>query len=182
MKTTCILHYAFRARNPEKLGQFYAQLFDGQVFLHPVMTPLGIIIVKLGESKACFSGLLEFWPWDIEWDGTRAAFRRVEPRPAAISYGHLALKLSMTQEEVIRELKAREIPYRIEPRAPGFSIPTIEDPEGNMIELFPNVDDMPLPPQALCPPDRAPGAIAILKDQFAKRYPTPPRDGYPLIG
>ena len=89
MKTNGILHYAFRARDPERLGHFYAGLFDGQFLLHPVMTGLGIVIVKIGESKACFNGLLEFWPWDVEWNGATATFRKIESRPPPTSYGHL---------------------------------------------------------------------------------------------
>jgi hypothetical protein len=181
MNTTCILHYAFRAREPKKLARFYAELFDGQYLLHPVMTGLGIMIVKLGESKACFNGLLEFWPWDVEWRGATATFLKVDARPSPVSYGHLALKLRMTQDEIVAELTKRGIPYRIEPRAPGFSIPTIDDPEGNMIELFPNVDDMPLPPEALCPPDRADAAIAMLQRQFRERHRSLPPGGYPLL-
>ena len=64
---------------------------------------------------------------------------------------------------------------------PDFLIPTIDDPEGNMIELFPNVDDMPLPPEALCPPERAIDAIKALKQEFARRHPATPPGGYPLL-
>ena len=30
----------------------------------------------------------------------------------------------------------------MEPRATGYLIPVVDDPEGNMIELFPNIDNM----------------------------------------
>ena len=100
MKTSEILHYAFRARNPEKLAHFYAELFEGQFLLHPVMTGLGIIIVKLNHPEALFDGLLELWPWDVVWDSEAAVFRKVQPRPAPTSYGHLAVKVAKTTAKI----------------------------------------------------------------------------------
>ena len=44
MRTSDLLHYAFRAREPERLGHWYADLFEASFFLHPVMTGLGIIL------------------------------------------------------------------------------------------------------------------------------------------
>ena len=41
MKTSELLHFAFRARDPLALGKWYAELFEGQFFLHPVMSPWG---------------------------------------------------------------------------------------------------------------------------------------------
>ena len=38
-------------------------------------------------------------------------------------------------------------------------IPVVEDPEGNMVELFPNIDNMPLPGKALCPPEHIDAAL-----------------------
>src|SRR5215470_3508851 len=64
-----LLHIAVRARDPDRLGRFYADLFDGDFFVHPVMTGLGIVIVKISHPDAIFRGLLEFWPWDVVWDG-----------------------------------------------------------------------------------------------------------------
>ncbi|MBI1900653.1 MAG: hypothetical protein HYS13_06025, partial [Planctomycetia bacterium] len=90
MRTSDILHYAFRAQDPRKLGHFYARLFEGQFFLHPTMTGLGIIMVKLNHPESVFRGLLEFWPWDVVWDGRAAVFRKAPPRPTETSYGHLA--------------------------------------------------------------------------------------------
>lgn len=181
MKVAHLLHYAFRARDPERLGQFYAELFEGRFLLQPVMTGLGIILVKLGHPEALFRGLLEFWPWDVIWDSEAAVFRRVEPQPAAISYGHLAVKTELSQPEVLAELERRGIRYRIEPRGPNLMIPTIDDPEGNMIELFPAIEHMEVPPEALCPPAQAAAAIAQLRRQFAARAADQPAGaGYPL--
>jgi hypothetical protein len=72
VQTSELLHYAFRARDTEGLGHFYADVFEGRFFLHPVMTGLGIILVKLNHPEALFHGLLEFWPWDVVWDGAAA--------------------------------------------------------------------------------------------------------------
>ena len=94
MKTTELLHFAFRAREPLALGKWYAALFEGQFFIHPVMSAMGIVIVKINHPEAIFDGLLEFWPWDLEWDGHDAVFRRVQPRPSPTSYGHAAVKVA----------------------------------------------------------------------------------------
>ena len=182
MKAECILHYAFRARDPQAMGKFYAELFDGKFFLHPVMTGLGIVIVKI-SAGGCFVGLLEFWPWDVEWFGEAGEFRRVKAQPpAGISYGHLALKIPQDPSQVTAELDRKGVKWHMEPRAPGFSIPCITDPEGNMIELFCNIDDMPLPPEALCPPEHAAGAIKAIREQFAEKTKNHPAGrGYPLL-
>ena len=94
MRTSELLHFAFRARDPLALGRWYAELFDGQFFVHPIMSALGIVIVKLNHPEAVFDGLLEFWPWDLQWDGEAAVFRKIEPRPSPTSYGHAALKVA----------------------------------------------------------------------------------------
>lgn len=181
MKVAHLLHYAFRARDPERLGQFYAELFEGQYFLQPVMAGLGIILIKLGHPEAVFRGLLEFWPWDVVWDSQAAVFRRIEPCPSPTSYGHLAVKTLLQHDEVLAELDRRKIAYRIEPRGPALFIPTIDDPEGNMIELFPAIEHMEVPPEALCPADKGPAAIAHLKRRFAERAAShPTSDGYSL--
>ena len=57
MRTSDILHYAFRARDPLKLAHFYARLFEGPFFLHPTMTGLGSIMVKLNHPETDFRGL-----------------------------------------------------------------------------------------------------------------------------
>jgi hypothetical protein len=181
MKVAHLLHYAFRARDPDRLGHFYAELFEGQFFLHPVMTGLGIILIKLGHPEALFRGLLEFWPWDIAWDPQAAVFRRIDPSPSNTSYGHLAVKTQLGQDDVLAELDRRGIAYRIEPRGPALMIPTIDDPEGNMIEIFPAIEHMDVPPEALCPPDRATAVIAALRGRFANRAATHPAEmGYSL--
>jgi hypothetical protein len=68
-----------------------------------------------------------------------------------MSYGHVAMKVAANSETIVAELKQRGIPHRLEPRATGFLIPVVDDPEGNMVELFPNIDHLELPPGALCP-------------------------------
>lgn len=182
MKTSELLHFAFRAREPLTLGKWYAELFEGQFFLHPVMSALGIVIVKINHPEAVFDGLLEFWPWDLEWDGHVAAFRRIEPRPSPTSYGHAAVKVAASSTAICDELKRRGIPYRIEPRATGFLIPVVDDPEGNMVELFPNIDHMPVPDKALCSPAHIDAALAQVKMTFAELTKNlDPADGYPLL-
>src|SRR4029079_3318584 len=166
MKTSELLHFAFRARNPLALGRWYAELFEGQFFVHPVMSALGIMIVKITHPEAVFDGLLEFWPWDLVWDGSACVFRKVEPQPSATSYGHMAVKVTADGLTISSELERRGIAYRMEPRATGFLIPVVDDPEGNMIELFPNVDNIPLPGKALCPPEHIDAALAEVRSAF----------------
>ena len=182
MQTSELLHFAFRASDPLALGRWYADLFDGQFFVHPVMSPLGIVIVKLNHPEAVFDGLIEFWPWDVEWDGAAAVFRKIEPRPSPTSYGHVALKVAMNADAICRELDDRGIPYRREPRTTGFLIPVIDDPEGNMVELFPNVDTIPLPAKALCPAEYLDNVLAEVEGAFARRMSeVKPTDGVPLL-
>jgi hypothetical protein len=182
MRTSELLHFAFRARDPLALGSWYAELFDGHFILHPIMCGLGIVLVKLNHPEAVFHGALEFWPWDLVWDGQTAAFRRVEPQPSPISYGHMALMVPQTTATIVEELERRGIAYQMEPRSLGFSIPVISDPEGNMVELFPNMAHIELPPGAICPPAEAPAAIAAIKAQLepliAGRKPS---EGIPLL-
>jgi len=182
MKTSELLHYACRARDPLALGRWYAELFEGQFFVHPVMSALGIVIVKINHPEAVFDGLLEFWPWDVVWDGDAAVFRKVAPQPSPTSYGHAAVKVAADAETIGAELDRRGIPYRMEPRATGFLIPVVDDPEGNMVELFPNVDNMPLPGKALCPPEHIDTALAEVKAGFAElAKDLNPADGVPLL-
>ena len=182
MKTSEILHFAFRARDPLALGRWYAELFEGQFFLHPVMAALGIVIVKINHPEAVFDGLLEFWPWDLEWDGRAAVFRKIEPQPTPTSYGHAAVKVMADTPAICAELERRGVAYRLEPRAATFLIPVIDDPEGNMIELFPNIDHMPIPPQALCPPEHIDVALAQMRAGFAELSKNlDPAAGVPLL-
>ena len=182
MKTSDLLHFAFRARDPLALGRWYAELFEGQFFLHPVMSALGIVIVKINHPEAVFDGLLEFWPWGLEWDGHAHVFRKIDPQPSPTSYGHAAVKVLADTSTICAELERRGIPYREEPRAAGFLIPVIDDPEGNMIELFPNVDHVPIPAHALCPPEHIDAALAELRSNFAELSKNlDPADGVPLL-
>ena len=182
MKTSELLHFAFRARDPLALGRWYAELFEGQFFIHPVMSALGIVIVKLNHPAAVFDGLVEFWPWDVEWDGDAAVFRKIEARPSSTSYGHAAVKVAADAATICRELERRGVAYRMEPRATGFLIPVIDDPEGNMVELFPNVDNVRLPGKALCPPAHIDAALAEVRlafEQLSKNLNA--ADGIPLL-
>src|SRR5262249_15808451 len=79
-------------------------LFEGDFFLHPVMTGLGIMMVKINHPAAFFNGLLEFWPWDVIWDGAAASFRRVPAQPSPTSYGHMPLHVIPTSENTIAAL------------------------------------------------------------------------------
>ena len=182
MKTSELLHFAFRARDPLALGRWYAELFEGQFFIHPVMSALGIVIVKLNHPEAVFDSLVEFWPWDVEWDGHAAVFRKIEAQPSPTSHGHAAVKVAADAATMCRELERRGVAPRLEPRATGFLIPVIDDPEGNMVELFPNVDNVPLPGKALCPPAHIDAALAEVRlafEQLSKNLN--PADGIPLL-
>jgi hypothetical protein len=146
------------------------------------MSGLGIVMVKFNHPEAVFDGLLEFWPWGLIWDGEAAVFRRVSPQPSPTSYGHVALKVAAGAEAILGELKQRGIPSRLEPRGPGFLIPVIDDPEGNMVELFPNVDHIDLPAGALCPPGQAASVMAAMRDRLEQKLAElGPREGVPLL-
>ena len=182
MKTSELLHFAFRARDPLALGRWYATLFEGQFFVHPIMSALGIVIVKINHPEAVFDGLLEFWPWDLVWDGAVGVFRKVAPQPSPTSYGHAAVKVAAEASAIRAELDRRGVPYRMEHRVMGFEIPVIDDPEGNMVELFPNVDNIPLPSKALCPPEHIDAALAQIQAGFAELTKNlKPEDGVPLL-
>jgi hypothetical protein len=182
MRTSELLHYAFRARDPLRLGLWYADLFDGRFLIHPVMSGLGIVLVKLNHPEALYDGLLEIWPWDVVWDGRAAVFRRVSPQPSPTSYGHVALKVAADAETIVAELGRRGIAHRMEPREAGRTIPVIDDPEGNMVELFPNVDHAELPPGAFCPPGEVEQVMAALRERLEQRLAAlGPRDGVPLL-
>ncbi len=166
MKTSELLHFAFRARDPLALGKWYAELFEGRFLIHPVMSALGIVIVKINHPEAVFDGLLEFWPWDLQWDGEAEVFRQIEALPSQTSYGHMAVKIAANKEAIVAELNRESVPFRMEPRAMGFLIPVIDDPEGNMIELFPNIDHVQLPDKAMCPPEHVDEALAQVQAGF----------------
>jgi hypothetical protein len=182
MKTSELLHFAFRARDPLALGRWYAELFEGQFFIHPVMSAVGIVIVKINHPEAVFDGLLELWPWDLEWDGEASVFRKIEASPSPTSYGHMALKVAADARTICTELERRGIAYRMEPRAIGFLIPVVNDPEGNMIELFPNIDNVSLPGKALCSPEQFGATLAEIRatfEQLTKNLAV--TDGVPLL-
>ena len=182
MRTSELLHFAFRARDPLALGKWYAELFEGHFFVHPVMSALGIVIVKINHPAAVFDGLLEFWPWDLVWDGEAAVFRKVMPQPSPMSYGHMAVKVAAEAGAIRAELDRRGIAYRMEPRAMGFLMSVIDDPEGNMIELFPNIDSLPMPGKAICPPEQIDAALAQIQASFAELTKNlQPGDGVPLL-
>jgi len=182
MRTSELLHFACRACDPLALGRWYAALFEGQFFVHPVMSALGIVIVKINHPEAVFDGLLEFWPWDLVWDGEAAVFRRVKPQSSPMSYGHVAVKVSADADAIRAELARRGIRYRMEPRSMGFMIPVVDDPEGNMVELFPNIDNIPLPGKALCAPEQIDAALAQVRAAFAEMTKgLNPADGVPLL-
>src|SRR4051812_3343097 len=182
MKTSDILHFAFRARDPLALAKWYAEVFEGQFFLHPVMSALGIMLVKINHPDEVFNGLIEFWPWDIAWDGAAGGFRKITPQPSPTSYGHAAVKVAADADTITEELTRRGIPFRLEPRAMGFLIPVIDDPEGNMIELFPNLAHVELPAKALCPPQQIDAALAQIRMGFERlTKDLQPGDGYPLL-
>jgi hypothetical protein len=182
MKTSDLLHFAFRAQDPLALAKWYADLFEGQFFIHPVMSALGIMLVKLNHPEEVFNGLIEFWPWEIEWDGGAGVFRKIVPQPSPTSYGHAAVKVAADLETITKDLTKRGIAFRTEPRAMGFLIPVINDPEGNMIELFPNIAHVDLPPKALCPPEHIDEAVAQIRMGFkALTKDLNPSDGYPLM-
>jgi hypothetical protein len=68
------------------------------------------------------------------------------------------------------------------PRAPGFLIPVIDDPEGHMFELFLAVAHIEVPPGTLCPKDRASEVLAAVKAQFARAVgPLKPGETVPLL-
>ncbi len=47
-----------------------------------------------------------------------------------MSYGHVAMNVAANSDAIVAELKQRGIPHRLEPRATGFLIPVVDDPEG----------------------------------------------------
>lgn len=64
----------------------------------------------------------------------------------------------------------------------GFLIPVIDDPEGNMVELFPNVDHVSLPGKAFCPLEQIDAALGAIQKSFAEvSKGLNPADGVPLL-
>jgi hypothetical protein len=51
-----------------------------------------------------------------------------------------------------------------------------------MVELFPNIDNLPLPDKALCPPEHIDAAMAQVRAAFAELTKNlNPDDGVPLL-
>jgi hypothetical protein len=70
----------------------------------------------------------------------------------------------------------------MEPRATGLLIAVVNDPEGNMIELFLNIDKISLPGKALCPPEHIDAALAQVREAFGRLTKNlDEADGVPLL-
>jgi hypothetical protein len=92
------------------------------------------------------------------------------------------VKVAADAETIRAELERRGIAYRLEPRAMGFEIPVVDDPEGNMVELFPNIDHVPLPGKAFCPPEQVDVALEALRRGFDEMTGgLDPQEGVPLL-
>ncbi len=65
MKASSFLHCALRSPNPMRIGRFYANLFECGFLIHPVLSGLEGVIVKISSPESVFRGILEFWPFDI---------------------------------------------------------------------------------------------------------------------
>jgi hypothetical protein len=161
MKASSLLHCAFRSPDPVRIGKFYAGIFDCGFYIHPVLSGLGIVMVKLAEPDALYRGLLEFWPADLHWDGPNARFIR-HPEPLAPVQNHVAVRVEMSREEIFASLSGRVDNVRYEPRGPGFQIVCFDDPDGNFVEIFPGFDTVPLPPEAFCTGEELDGVMAEL--------------------
>lgn len=149
MKVSSFLHCALRSPDPVRIGKFYADLFEGGFFIHPVLAGLGIVMVKVANPESVYRGILEFWPLDIHWDGARALLRKVPASPIQMQ-NHVAFRVDRPKEEILAMLTAKGIAGRYEPRGPGTLIVGFDDPDGNFVELFPDFETVELPPSAFC--------------------------------
>ncbi|HEY5743869.1 MAG TPA: VOC family protein [Terrimicrobiaceae bacterium] len=149
MKVSGFLHCAIRSPDPARIGKFYAELFECGFFIHPVLAGLGVVMVKVTNAESVFRGILEFWPLDLWWDGSTASLRRVAPGPTPMQ-SHVAFRVDRPKEEILQILREKGILARYEPRGPGFIIVGFDDPDGNFVELFPDVETMELSPGAYC--------------------------------
>jgi hypothetical protein len=116
----------------------------------PVLTGWGVVAVKIASPESVFRGILEFWPLDLHWDGPTASFRKIAPGPMSMQT-HVAFRVDCSKEEIMESLTARGIKARYEPRGRGLFIVGFDDPDGNFVEIFPDVETMQLPPEASCP-------------------------------
>ena len=161
MKASSLLHCAFRSPDPVRLGKFYAEIFECGFYIHPVLSGLGIVMVKLAHPEAVYRGLLEFWPEDLYWNGEKQRFER---RPTAYTpaQNHIAVRVDEEREKIFATLEGRVANVRYEARGPGFQIVCFDDPDGNFVEVFPNLETVPMPPEAFCSVDELDGVMADL--------------------
>jgi hypothetical protein len=149
MKASSLLHCAFRSPDPVRLGKFYAGIFECGFYIHPVLSGLGIVMVKLARPEVVYRGLLEFWPADLYWNGERQRFER-RPAEYAPVQNHIAVRVDEDRETIFAALEGRVANVRYEARGPGFQIVCFDDPDGNFVEVFPNLETVPMPPEAFC--------------------------------
>ena len=161
MKASSLLHCAFRSPDPVRLGKFYAEIFECGFYIHPVLSGLGIVMLKLTNPEAVYRGLLEFWPAELHWNGNKARFER-RPAEFAPVQNHIAVRVDQSREEIFTSLEGRVKSVRYEARGPGFQIVCFDDPDGNFVEIFPNLDTVPLPPEAYCSVDELDEVMAEL--------------------
>lgn len=162
MKASGFLHCALRSADPVRIGKFYAELFESGFFIHPVLSGLGVVIVKVANPESVFRGILEFWPLDIQWDGATTSMRRI-PGGLPPMQNHVAFRVDLAKEEILEILTSRGIAARYEPRSGGLVIVGFDDPDGNFVELFPNIETVELPPQAFCSAQELDRAMAECK-------------------
>ena len=132
-----------------RIGKFYADLFEAAFLIHPLLSGLGVVIVKVANPESVFRGIVEFWPLDIQWDGATGSIRRI-PGGLPPMQNHVAFRVDLAKEEIFELLTLRGIAARYEPRSGGVVIVGFDDPDGNFVELFPNIETTELPPQASC--------------------------------
>ena len=183
MKTSELLHFAFRARDPLALGRWYAELFEGQFFVHPVMSALGIVIVKINHPEAVFNGLMEFWPWDLEWDGHAAVFRKIEPQPSPTSYGHAAVKVAADADDNLRRAQTPRHPVSHGAAGDGFLDSRRRRSgrqHGRVVSRTSTTCRCRT--KALCPPEHIDAALAQVGAGLAELTKNlDPADGVPLL-
>ncbi len=80
MKASGFLYCALRSPDPLRIGKFYADLFECGFFIHPILSGLRVVIVKIANPESVLRGILEFWPLDIHWEGATASLLRIPRR------------------------------------------------------------------------------------------------------
>ena len=106
-------------------------------------------MVKITNAESVFRGILEFWPLDIYWDGSTASIRKIAPGPMPMQT-HVAFRVDRSKDDILEALTAQGVKARFEPRGTGLIIVGFDDPDGNFVEIFPDVETMELPPGAFC--------------------------------